>query len=623
MKLKRIIGVVLMAIVLLNGMFFASENKVYAAEIEAGIDEIAQEDMTKFMNAFSAQTHVGKLNANGDNEYLYVSFPERVSFTNNEGNTVYVPLSVDYTVRGDVVKIGNILDRNGRNLAIGLSSLESSTVVDSISSKMWDIDQYNINKDNNDGNYNTHQVIFSVGNEELEKIEREGFQIILNDIDNGVDYYGEKKPANQQQGDSENVNEGQNNPNQIEDMGNYATQQTPTQQTPTQQSNSLMTGNPLEMTLSEVGLTVGDYLLEYLTFLVKEEVTIEKIIFNRVDALNANFFDRLSNRTTSTPSKFIHDAINYWYDFLGKVVIVIYLMLLVVIGIMMMLDNPQKKVKARELFKKWTIGIAIFYFFPYAIRYAFEINNTLVGLVENQFGGSTIELGGYIGSVSDLREEDLEYRSPEYVSATTYMLKFGTKEANEAYITRLEDYRDKGDTLRIMRALAGISGKLIYVILWFIMIWQLLVFLYIYYKRYLMIAFLLAIFPITLIQYMIGNIASGKQSAISSWCKEFFINLFLQSIHAVIYGIISGVIMSQIVAAIRNGNPYNINWFLMLCAINFIFTGERVLRSIINAGMTASSQPAGDVSHSAREGIRGRFRSDRAHVARMINRLGR
>lgn len=614
MKLKRIIGVVLMAIVLLNGMFFASENKVYAAEIEAGIDEIAQEDMTKFMNAFSAQTHVGKLNANGDNEYLYVSFPERVSFTNNEGNTVYVPLSVDYTEKDGVVKIGNILDKNGRNLAIGLSSLESSTIVDSISSKMWDIDQYNINKDNNDGNYNTHQVIFSVGNEELEKLEKEGFQIILNDIDNGVDYYGEKKSSSSQQTNSENANEGQNTSTEIEDMGHYDTQQTPTQQ-----SNSFMTKNPFEMTLSEIGVKVGDYLLEYLTFLVKEEVTIEKIIFNRVDALNANFFDRLPNASTSTASKIVRDAINYWYDFLGKVVIVIYLMLLVVIGIAMMLDNPQKKAKARDLFKKWTIGIAIFYFFPYAIRYAFEINNTLVSLVENQFGGTTIELGGYIGSVSDLRGEDLEYRSPEYVSASTYVLKMGTEEATLAYISRLEDYRDKGDTLRIMRALVGISGRFIYVILWFMMIWQLLVFLYIYYKRYLMIAFLLAVFPITLVQYMIGNIASGKQSAISSWCKEFFINVFLQSIHAVIYGIISGVIMSQIVAAVRNGNPYNINWFLMLCAINFIFTGERILRNIINAGMTASSQAAGDVSHSARE----RFKHGRAHVARMFNRFVR
>lgn len=618
MKLKRIIGVVLMAIVLLNGMFFASENKVYAAEIEAGIDEIAQEDMTKFMNAFSAQTHVGKLNANGDNEYLYVSFPERVSFTNNEGNTVYVPLSVDYTVRGDVVKIGNILDKNGRNLAIGLSSLESSTIVDSISSKMWDIDQYNINKDNNDGNYNTHQVIFSVGNEELEKIEREGFQIILNDIDNGVDYYGEKKPANQQQGDSENVNEGQNNSNQIEDMGNYATQQTPTQQ-----SNSFMTKNPFEMTLSELGVTFGDYLMEYLTFLLKEEVTIEKIIFNRVDALNANFFDKVSNTSNAPATKYVHEAINFWYDFLGKIVIVVYLMLLVVIGITMMLDNPQKKTKARELLKKWTIGIAIFYFFPYAIRYAFEINNMLVSIVENQFGGATIDLGGYIGSVSDLRNDDLEYRSPEYVSASTYMLKFGTAEANRAYINRLENYKNKGDTMRIMRALAGVTGRFIYVILWFIMIWQLLIFLYVYFKRYLMIAFLLAIFPITLIQYMIGNIASGKQSSISSWCKEFFINLFLQSIHAVIYGIISGVVMSQVVAAVRNENPYNINWFLMICAVNFIFTGEKILRNIMNAGMTASSQAAGDVANQARTRVKGYFGKGRVQLARMLTRMGR
>lgn len=391
----------------------------------------------------------------------------------------------------------------------------------------------------------------------------------------------------------------------------------------TESSNSFMTKNPFEMTLSELGVTFGDYLMEYLTFLLKEEVTIEKIIFNRVDALNANFFDKVSNTSNAPATKYVHEAINFWYDFLGKIVIVVYLMLLVVIGITMMLDNPQKKTKARELLKKWTIGIAIFYFFPYAIRYAFEINNMLVSIVENQFGGATIDLGGYIGSVSDLRNDDLEYRSPEYVSASTYMLKFGTAEANRAYINRLENYKNKGDTMRIMRALAGVTGRFIYVILWFIMIWQLLIFLYVYFKRYLMIAFLLAIFPITLIQYMIGNIASGKQSSISSWCKEFFINLFLQSIHAVIYGIISGVVMSQVVAAVRNENPYNINWFLMICAVNFIFTGEKILRNIMNAGMTASSQAAGDVANQARTRVKGYFGKGRVQLARMLTRMGR
>lgn len=360
------------------------------------------------------------------------------------------------------------------------------------------------------------------------------------------------------------------------------------------------TATPLEMTISEIGLNIGDFILEYLTFLVKEEVTIEKIIFNRVDSLNANFFDRAPNPSTAPATKYVRDAINYWYDFLGKIVIVLYLMALVVVGIMMMLDNPQKKVQAKDLLKKWTIGIAIFYFFPYAIRYGFEINNTLVSLVENQFGGATVELGGYIGTVSDLRYDDIEYRSPEYVTASSFLLKLGSKEATAAYINRLEDYQRKGDTMRIMRSLAGITGRLIFVILWFIMLWQLLIFLYIYYKRYLMIAFLIAIFPITLVQYLIGNIAEGKQSAISSWCKEFFTNLFLQSIHAVIYGIVSGVIINQVVAAVRNGNPYHINWFLMLCAINFVFAGEKILREIMNAGMTASTQAAGDVSKSAR-----------------------
>ena len=61
---------------------------------------------------------------------------------------------------------------------------------------------------------------------------------------------------------------------------------------------NLKQANPIEMTISELCLDVGDFVMEYLTFLVKEEVTVERIIFNQVDALNANFFDKTPNPST-------------------------------------------------------------------------------------------------------------------------------------------------------------------------------------------------------------------------------------------------------------------------------------------------------------------------------------
>ena len=203
------------------------------------------------------------------------------------------------------------------------------------------------------------------------------------------------------------------------------------------------------------------------------------------------------------------------------------------------------------------------------------------------YGGST-SVGSYVGEVSDLRTKDYELRSPEYVERGTYLLTLGSEDATNAYVENANKYQEKGDMMRIIRAMAGITGRMIYVIIWYIMLWQLIVFVFVYYKRYLIIAFLIAIFPVTLIEYVVGTVLTGKQSAIASWSKEFFVNVFLQSIHAVVYGLVSSVVINQITSSLSAEGVNSINWLLMIVAINFVFAGEKMLREIISAAATES-----------------------------------
>ena len=110
-----------------------------------------------------------------------------------------------------------------------------------------------------------------------------------------------------------------------------------------EQLQKLQTNNSFEMATSGMCLAVGDFVMEYLTFLLKEEVTVQKIIYNRVDALNANFFAKSENPSPAPASKLITEAVNAWYDLLGKIVIITYLMALIVIGIMTMLGRNWTK----------------------------------------------------------------------------------------------------------------------------------------------------------------------------------------------------------------------------------------------------------------------------------------
>lgn len=395
-----------------------------------------------------------------------------------------------------------------------------------------------------------------------------------------------------------------------DDMAKYFTQKTEDKRTTTEELKESLKNQQagaLEMTVSELCLSVGDHFMEYINFLLKEEVTIDKIIYNKVKSLNANFFDKSVNPTKSTASKFIKDIVNSWYSFLGKIVIVVYLIALVAIGVMIMLGGAGRRASAQDMLIKWTLGIAIFYLFPYVMRYSFDINEALLRMMSGE-NSASIGSGNNFGSgVSDLTQDEIEERSPEYVTKTSYLLTLGSEEATAAYLNNVEKYTRKTDLMRIMRAMAGVTGRMLFVILWFVMIVQLVIFIFIYYKRYLMIAFLIMIFPITLVEYIVGTITTGKQSALSSWCKEFFVNVFLQSIHAVVYGIVAGVIIEQIKSTLASGGLSRINWIIFIVATNFVFTGEKIIRDIINAAGTESVKPVDEVGKGFKGGIKKGF----------------
>ena len=352
-----------------------------------------------------------------------------------------------------------------------------------------------------------------------------------------------------------------------------------------------------ELAITDLALTVGDFIMEYSTFLLKEEITIQKIVYNQVEALNANFFEKTPNASDAPATGIIREIVNEWYDILSQIVIIIYMMALVAVGTKILLGTATQKVEAKELFMKWTMGIIIFFFFPYVMRYAFDLNEGIIHTMQSLYGGS----GTYLGDVSDLRSKEFELRSPEYTTRSTYLLTLGSEDATNAYIKNYEDYRNRGDMMRIIRALAGITGRIIYVIIWYLMMWQLLMFIYIYYKRYLMIAFLITIFPITIIEYVIGTVTTGKQSAITAWSKEFFVNVFLQSIHAIIYAIISSVVMNQVSAGLQTYGLAKMNWFLMIIAVNFVFVAEKMLRDIISAVTTSVQNPEEEPGKARKE----------------------
>lgn len=378
----------------------------------------------------------------------------------------------------------------------------------------------------------------------------------------------------------------------------------------------LQTDNPLEMTISELLLSFGDVVQDYMTFLFKDELTIDRIIFNKVISLDANFFEYNKKGLIPDATKVMCEAINNWYKIFNGIAIVIYLMVLVVIGTKIIAGMPDARAKSKEIITKWIMGLFILLLFPYVMRYAFDLNDALIGEIRKTFTNNNPYdeiVGSYIGKISDLQYDQVfEERSPEYISKSDYIYSLGSSSATYSYIKQLNKYKERGDVMRIMRAMAGITGKTIYVILWLIMLWQLLVLTYMYTKRFLMIAFLIAIFPIMMIVYIVSYTVTGRGTGFSTWCMEFFLNVFIQSIHAVSYGMIGGVVTAHVQNGIMNGGVEKMNWVILIIAINFIFEAETILKKIIKAN-AASIKDASDAEGE----IKGFGRGIRSHARRI------
>lgn len=355
-------------------------------------------------------------------------------------------------------------------------------------------------------------------------------------------------------------------------------------------AKDLRTDNFFEMVISTFGLDMGDYAHDYISQVFREEITIDKLVYNKATLTNANFFENSTNPSNSNATKAIRTVINKWYDAFRSIALVICMASLVVAGLKIILNTPEGKVKAMDILKKVILGVALAFMFPYVMLMAFKLNEAIVNEVYSTFHTYDSVVGIAISQVSDIKPDDLEFRSPDYVSKRSLIVSAGSYEATQAYLSRLDHYAKSADIMRIMRAFAGVTLRFLYVMIWYIMLVQLYMLAFVYLKRYITIAFLIAIYPLTIIGYVSDGLMGHSQTAFNLWCKTFFTNVFLQSIHAITYGVICSVLMSQTRQAIVESKFASINWILMVIATSFLFTGEKILMRLWNAATGPESR---------------------------------
>ena len=356
-----------------------------------------------------------------------------------------------------------------------------------------------------------------------------------------------------------------------------------------------------QWTITDLNLAIGDYFNKFITKTVGQKITIQSLIFNEVRSLDANFFKKNSS-TTSSMHKVIKEKINEWYGIFRRIALVFYLGALLVMGVRAVLSGTAvSRADLKDMAMSWITGILILFLFNYVMRYAFEINETFVERIKDEFTTHGGPMGTYVGGTDDFELENYEFRSPSYRSKYSSVVEYGGENVNAAYFNRMNDYRNTADMMRIMRAYAGISHRIIFCVLWMILLFQLVILLVKYYKRYFMIALLIIAFPFVTISFLIDKLKGGRGEVFRVWCVEFFVNVFTQSIHAIIYAIIAATCINRVQQDL--GDRKAMNWIIIIVAINFLSKGEKLTRKLLGADGSKSMAAIGDSAQVGKKGI--------------------
>ncbi len=192
---------------------------------------------------------------------------------------------------------------------------------------------------------------------------------------------------------------------------------------------------------------------------------------------------------------------------------------------------------------------------------------------------TNVEIEGNILAFLFLRDSTVKAQLLDYAIAYyDYIELQGAMEDVEKAI----DLSSRGIDLEgTMRSRAGSTNRLVFVAVWYIMMYQLVLLLFLYYKRLVVVGVLITIFPLVVMMYAIEKLMGiEKSQTFKTWIKEYLVNVFIQSVHAFLY-------VMLVETGLKIYEADSDNWLLFLFAVMAIFPMEGVVKSII--GMKEST----------------------------------
>ena len=267
------------------------------------------------------------------------------------------------------------------------------------------------------------------------------------------------------------------------------------------------------------------------------------IFFNKIALLDVNFLNFNNLESGGTVETF-RTAVAGWYYTMRLIACMVLAVILIYIGIRMAISTiASEKAMYKKMLVDWMTSLALLFLLHYIMLFTFACNEALIKAIEAVCDESNIT-----NLMGTLQRESFGIQIVEAVAA---MILFG------------------------------------------IIIGQTVSFLFAYVKRMLTIGFLIMIAPLITITYSIDKIGDGKAQALNTWLKEFVYNILIQPFHCILFAAFASVAMALIedstgsVLAIFEDASIGA-LILAICCIQFIKTGEELVKKIFGFGQASS-----------------------------------
>lgn len=319
------------------------------------------------------------------------------------------------------------------------------------------------------------------------------------------------------------------------------------------------------------------------------ELSPDNIFKNKIEMFDVNFF---SPETPEKKTAFgqtidyneenhiaykMQSIISKWYYSLRNMAIVCFMITLVYIGIRMILTSiASEKAKYKNMFIDWLVAFCLLFVIHYIMIFSMQIVNSITDFIcvytrngveyiditddkvydyvekmQKELGNSDDNTGADDGTYSTLYKNsdgDKTVRFPidNFLSQARIEMQLAKKDGNDNY--------------------ARIGWGIVYVMLTLYTV----VFVFIYLKRVVYIAFLILVSPFVVLTYPLDRLRDGQAQGFNTWLKEYIFNLAIQPFHLILY-----TIFVDMAIELASTNPVYV-----LVILGFMFQAEKILREM-------------------------------------------